>query len=354
MFKITNLTDANKRIRLTALDSAMSNIDDSVGAIVVDGSGLSFCLSPKIVCTPTEEFSVHVLKTDYKENDVLRAAWRITDELGNVTIGSDTYTLSNYYDPTLNNPDWRYGWSPLALIAGVYDLQGSSIQSYVYGAEYEPWQMGCVGGISVMAGSLSGRGLTDFTSGEDMDVTVQVNIDGVDRSFTVQHPFLTAMEGDTEHHRLLMTKVSDQLKLLGFRTEITRGYLYQGPTGKYWGHHVSIFYDHGQFNSVSIGGNLIIGNGYTPRWDLVDFYEECELRKNGVNTPTDSDAVFRGVGEGEENQEGIPYVSEPRMLEFLPCADLGVALNPGEIDFIPTTDHPNGFIVNGCGYYAGG
>ena len=48
MFKIANLTDANKRIRLTALDSAMSNIDDSVGAIAKDGKDVLICLSPFI------------------------------------------------------------------------------------------------------------------------------------------------------------------------------------------------------------------------------------------------------------------------------------------------------------------
>ncbi len=47
MFKIANLTDTNKRIRLTALDSAMSNIDDSVGAIAKDGRNVLLCLAPK-------------------------------------------------------------------------------------------------------------------------------------------------------------------------------------------------------------------------------------------------------------------------------------------------------------------
>ena len=47
MFKIANLTDTNKRIRLTALDSAMSNIDDSVGAIAKDGRDILLCLAPK-------------------------------------------------------------------------------------------------------------------------------------------------------------------------------------------------------------------------------------------------------------------------------------------------------------------
>ena len=47
MFKIANLTDTNKRIRLTALDSAMSNIDDSTGAVAKVGRDILLCLAPK-------------------------------------------------------------------------------------------------------------------------------------------------------------------------------------------------------------------------------------------------------------------------------------------------------------------
>jgi len=55
MFKIANLTDTNKRIRLTALDSAMSNIDDSVGAIAKDGKDVLICLSPMVDEIPSNE-----------------------------------------------------------------------------------------------------------------------------------------------------------------------------------------------------------------------------------------------------------------------------------------------------------
>lgn len=51
--QIKNLTDTNKRIRLTALDSAMSNIDDSVGAIAKDGKDVLICLSPMVEEQPT-------------------------------------------------------------------------------------------------------------------------------------------------------------------------------------------------------------------------------------------------------------------------------------------------------------
>ncbi len=46
MLKITNRSTGNKRIRLTALDSAMSNIDDSVGAVAKVGREVLLCLSP--------------------------------------------------------------------------------------------------------------------------------------------------------------------------------------------------------------------------------------------------------------------------------------------------------------------
>ena len=45
--KIQNTTQSSKRIRLTALDSAMSNIDDSVGAVAKVGRDILLCLAPK-------------------------------------------------------------------------------------------------------------------------------------------------------------------------------------------------------------------------------------------------------------------------------------------------------------------
>ena len=47
MLKITNRSTGNKRIRLTALDSAMSNINDSVGAVAKVGRDILLCLAPK-------------------------------------------------------------------------------------------------------------------------------------------------------------------------------------------------------------------------------------------------------------------------------------------------------------------
>ena len=47
--KIQNTTQSSKRIRLTALDSAMSNIDDSTGAIAKDGENILICLAPLVL-----------------------------------------------------------------------------------------------------------------------------------------------------------------------------------------------------------------------------------------------------------------------------------------------------------------
>ncbi len=45
MLMITNRGTGNKRIRLTALDSAMANIDDSVGAVAKVGRDILLCLA---------------------------------------------------------------------------------------------------------------------------------------------------------------------------------------------------------------------------------------------------------------------------------------------------------------------
>ena len=54
MFKIANLTDTNKRIRLIALDSANSNTEDSVGAIAKDAKDVLICLSPMAEEQPSD------------------------------------------------------------------------------------------------------------------------------------------------------------------------------------------------------------------------------------------------------------------------------------------------------------
>lgn len=78
MLKITNRGTGNKRIRLTALDSAMSNIDDSVGAVAKVGREVLLCLSPAPVGggedggTGTEEFPTSYFLPDI--HDVLEVA----------------------------------------------------------------------------------------------------------------------------------------------------------------------------------------------------------------------------------------------------------------------------------------
>lgn len=48
MFKISNVSDANKRIRLIPLDSASAGVSNSQGAIAIDNGDVIFCLSPKV------------------------------------------------------------------------------------------------------------------------------------------------------------------------------------------------------------------------------------------------------------------------------------------------------------------
>ena len=55
MLKITNRGTGNKRIRLTALDTAMSNIDDSVGAVAKDGKDVLICLAPMVEEIPPDD-----------------------------------------------------------------------------------------------------------------------------------------------------------------------------------------------------------------------------------------------------------------------------------------------------------
>lgn len=72
MLKITNRGDGNKRIRLTALDSAMSNIDDSVGAVAKVGREVLLCLSPAPEGGGDEEFLTSYFLPDI--HDVLEVA----------------------------------------------------------------------------------------------------------------------------------------------------------------------------------------------------------------------------------------------------------------------------------------
>lgn len=78
MFKIANLTDTNKRIRLIALDSAMSNIDDSVGAIAKDGRDVLMCLAPQSIFN---DVYLITLNSPITNPDVTKAATMADFEL---------------------------------------------------------------------------------------------------------------------------------------------------------------------------------------------------------------------------------------------------------------------------------
>lgn len=78
MFKIANLTDTNKRIRLTALDSAMSNIDDSTGAVAKDGRDVLMCLAPQSIFN---DVYLITLNSPITNPDVTKAATMADFEL---------------------------------------------------------------------------------------------------------------------------------------------------------------------------------------------------------------------------------------------------------------------------------
>lgn len=57
--KVKNLTETNKRIRLTALDTAMVDISNSQGAIALSGKDVLLCLAPK---PPFEDITLKHMK----------------------------------------------------------------------------------------------------------------------------------------------------------------------------------------------------------------------------------------------------------------------------------------------------
>lgn len=92
--KIQNTTQSSKRIRLTALDSAMSNIDDSVGAIAKDGKDVLLCLSPMVEEQSTNEMHFTTLagSVDYtgtQGDQILLSDGTVVD----VTVTDDTVTF---------------------------------------------------------------------------------------------------------------------------------------------------------------------------------------------------------------------------------------------------------------------
>ena len=58
MYKIQNISDSNKRIRLIAVDSAVANIDDSGGAVAKDGNNVLLCLAPDKTSDPSNIIGV--------------------------------------------------------------------------------------------------------------------------------------------------------------------------------------------------------------------------------------------------------------------------------------------------------
>lgn len=58
MYKIQNISDSNKRIRLIPTDGAVANIDDSGGAVAKDGNNVLLCLAPDKSSDPSNIIGV--------------------------------------------------------------------------------------------------------------------------------------------------------------------------------------------------------------------------------------------------------------------------------------------------------
>ena len=92
--QVKNITDTNKRIRLIALDGAVANIDDSVGAIVKDGRDVLMCLAPMVEEIPSNEIHFTTLagSADYvgqQGDQILLSDGTILD----VTVTDETFTF---------------------------------------------------------------------------------------------------------------------------------------------------------------------------------------------------------------------------------------------------------------------
>lgn len=99
MFKIANLTDTNKRIRLTALDSAMANIDDSVGAVAKVGRDILLCLAPK---GAEEQPSVTLPQLTISKATSADLADSLMKGLGT----SEEHGWSGWYDSKMSDSDF--------------------------------------------------------------------------------------------------------------------------------------------------------------------------------------------------------------------------------------------------------
>ena len=88
MLKITNRSTGNKRIRLTALDSAMSNIDDSVGAVAKDGNNVLLCLAPDKSSDPSNIIGVALGNGMGKLMGafMVKKEWNANDDIAEVAI----------------------------------------------------------------------------------------------------------------------------------------------------------------------------------------------------------------------------------------------------------------------------
>lgn len=312
---------------------------------VVVGSGTMVELKPLALtqdvqiiteCIATPTTLLRGYKTDLKAGDVVRLAYQMTRGDLDPVIGSLAYKIGN----TLTEDDEnlginRYGFDPLEMVGGF--LNEDTNRSFLANSLNAPynsseWIDSCINGEIVMSGSFSGQRFTDIDSGGAVPATLPVNIDGVDHSITINHHF--KLEADTTPADIesLMEKFAVQLRALGLVVTLEEYDMFYPPAGEPWLSSFIVTYEVGQFSNVVIGGSLNVGSGSNARINTSDFQERCRTQKTGVNTPVEFELELSG--RDKMNTPGL--IIDPVNIKFDTCANLGVNLLPGEIDYFPT------------------
>lgn len=312
---------------------------------VVVGSGTMVELKPLALtqdvqiiteCIATPTTLLRGYKTDLKAGDVVRLAYQMTRGDLEPVIGSLAYKIGN----TLTEDDEnlginRFGFDPLSMVS--YFLNEDTNYSFLANnldAPYNSseWTDSCINGETVMLGSFSGQRFTDIDSGGAVPATLPVNIDGVDHSITINHHF--KLEADTTPADIesLMEKFAVQLRALGLVVTLEEYDMFYPPAGEPWLSSFIVTYEVGQFSNVVIGGSLNVGSGSNARINTSDFHEYCRTQKTGVNTPVEFELELSG--RDKMNTPGL--IIDPVNIKFDTCANLGVNLLPGEIDYFPT------------------
>lgn len=125
--KVKNLTDKNKRIRLTALDSAMVDISNSQGAVALSGKDMLLCLAPE---APFEDI---ILINDLSRTGELH--WAATEVKEPTVEDWEAYKLGNDFFKRSGNT-WqlqidRTKPAPFSVATVEYGAQLVEINKYL-------------------------------------------------------------------------------------------------------------------------------------------------------------------------------------------------------------------------------